>query len=111
MFNTGGAVDQVEIHKVSENNNMELYDGEASSEVTNDPSSNRSAAAAAAAATISLKVRGSGRFGVYSSQRPLKCTVGGTKTEFKYDLDTGLTTFSIPVPDEEMYKWSIQIQV
>ena len=46
MFNTGGAVEQVEIHKVSENNNMELYGGEASSEVTNDPSSNRSPAAA-----------------------------------------------------------------
>ncbi|XP_057717722.1 probable galactinol--sucrose galactosyltransferase 2 [Arachis stenosperma] len=105
MFNTGGAVEQVEIHKVSENN-MELYDDEASSEVTNDPSSNRSAAA-----TISLKVRGSGRFGVYSSQRPLKCTVSEAKTEFKYDLDTGLTTFSIPVPDEEMYRWPIQIQV
>ncbi|MED6206779.1 putative galactinol--sucrose galactosyltransferase 2 [Stylosanthes scabra] len=106
MFNSGGAMDQVEIHKVSDKNNVELYDGEVSSEVTNALSSNRSATA-----TISLRVRGSGRFGVYSSQRPLKCTIGGAETEFSYDTDSGLTTFSILVPTEEMFKWPIEIQV
>ncbi|MED6149780.1 putative galactinol--sucrose galactosyltransferase 2 [Stylosanthes scabra] len=106
MFNTGGAMEQVEIHEVSDKNKMELYDGEVSSEVTNSLSSNRSATT-----TISLRVRGSGRFGVYSSQRPLKCTVGGAETEFNYDWDTGLTTFSIPVATEEMFRWPIEIQV
>ncbi|KAG5043349.1 hypothetical protein AAZX31_03G121100 [Glycine max] len=81
MFNTGGAVEQVEIH-------------------------NR-----AATKTIALSVRGRGRFGVYSSQRPLKCVVGGAETDFNYDSETGLTTFSIPVSPEEMYRWSIEIQV
>ncbi|RDX86750.1 putative galactinol--sucrose galactosyltransferase 2, partial [Mucuna pruriens] len=84
MFNTGGAVEHVEIHRAS----------------------NR-----AATATIALRVRGKGRFGVYSSQRPVKCAIGGTETNFSYDSQTGLTTFSIPFPPEDMYRWSIEIQV
>jgi len=105
MFNTGGAVELVEIHRAS-NNKPELFDGEVLSELTSSLSPNR-----AATATISLKVRGTGRFGVYSSQRPLKCVVGGTETDFSYDSETGLATFSIPVPQKEMYRWAIEIQV
>lgn len=105
MFNTGGAVEHVEIHRAS-NNKPELFDGEVVSELTTSLSPNRSTTA-----TIALKVRGSGKFGVYSSQLPLKCVVGGTETDFNYDSETGLTTFSIPVPPEEMYRWSIEIQV
>lgn len=95
----------VEIHRAS-NNKPELFDGEVLSELTSSLSPNR-----AATATISLKVRGTGRFGVYSSQRPLKCVVGGTETDFSYDSETGLATFSIPVPQKEMYRWAIEIQV
>ncbi|XP_058723947.1 probable galactinol--sucrose galactosyltransferase 2 isoform X2 [Vicia villosa] len=80
MFNTGGAVEQFEIHKKS------------------------------VAASVSLKVRGSGRFGVYSSQRPVKCVVGDNENEFKYESESGLTTFYIPVSDEDMYKWPIEIE-
>ncbi|KAK7336568.1 hypothetical protein VNO77_17113 [Canavalia gladiata] len=105
MFNTGGAVEQVEIHK-DPNNKPELFDGEVLSELTTSLSSNR-----AATATIAMKVRGSGRFGAYTSQRPLKCVVDGANTDFNYDLEIGLTTFSIPVPPEEMYRWLIEIQV
>ncbi|KAK7244614.1 hypothetical protein RIF29_39438 [Crotalaria pallida] len=92
MFNTGGAVEQILIHRASE--------------LTNDVSSNRTTTA-----TIALRVRGSGRFGVYSSQHPLKCVVGGNETNFTYDSEIGLTTFSIPVPAEEMYRWPIEIHV
>ncbi|CAN0910023.1 Probable galactinol--sucrose galactosyltransferase 2 [Linum grandiflorum] len=77
MFNTGGAVDQVEID----------------------------------AKTISLKVRGSGRFGVYSTQRPSKCTVANVETDFSYDPATGLVTLTLPVPREEMYRWPVEIHV
>lgn len=105
MFNIGGAVEQVEIHRASDNK-LERFDGEVSSELTNHLSSNRTKIA-----TIALRVRGSGRFGVYSSQHPLKCLVGGTETNFNYDSETGLTTFSIPVPSEEMYRWPIEIHV
>jgi len=105
MFNTGGAVEEVEIHRASDNK-KELFDGEVVSELTTSLSPNRTTTA-----TIALKVRGSGKFGVYSSQRPLICMVDGTETKFDYDSENGLTTFSIPVPKEDMYKWLIKIQV
>lgn len=104
MFNSGGAVEQVEVHMASEK--LELFDGEIPSELSTFLSENRSPTA-----TISLTVRGCGRFGAYSSQRPLKCWVGHAEVEFSYDPDNGLLTFTIPVPEEEMYRWSIKIQV
>ncbi|CAL5193465.1 unnamed protein product [Lathyrus oleraceus] len=106
MFNTGGAVEEVEIHRETDNK-QELFEGEAvSSELITSLGPNRTTTA-----TITLKVRGSGKFGVYSSQRPIKCMVDGTETDFNYDSETGLTTFIIPVPQEELYKWLIEIQV
>ncbi|KAG6428979.1 hypothetical protein SASPL_107018 [Salvia splendens] len=60
--------------------------------------------------SVTLKVRGCGRFGVYSSERPLKCSVGGSETGFDYESGTGLVSLSIPVPVEEMYRWAIEIQ-
>ena len=105
MFNAGGAVEQVEIHLASDRK-PELFDGEVSSELTTSLSENRSPTA-----TITLKVRGCGRFGAYSSQRPLKCTVGSAETNFNYDSATGLVNFDIPLAEEEMYRWPIEIQV
>lgn len=105
MFNTGGAVEELEIHRASDNK-QELFDGEVVSELTTLLSPNRTTTA-----TIALKVRGSGKFGVYSSQRPLKCAVDGVETDFDYDSENGLTTFTIPIPQEDMYKWLIEIQV
>ncbi|CAN1255436.1 Probable galactinol--sucrose galactosyltransferase 2 [Linum perenne] len=84
MFNSGGAVDHFEIDRQN-----------ADSTTT----------------TISLKVRGSGRFGVYSSQRPSKCTVANVETDFSYDMDTGLVTLTLPVPEEEMYRWPVKFEV
>ncbi|KAL9361480.1 hypothetical protein Peur_044265 [Populus x canadensis] len=105
MFNTGGAVEQVEIQMASDKS-PEHFDGEVSSELTTSLSENRSPTA-----TIALKVRGCGRFGAYSSQRPLKCTVGNVFTDFNYDSATGLVTLTLPVPVEEMYRWPVEIQV
>lgn len=105
MFNSGGAVEQVEVCMVSDRK-PELFDGEVSSELTTSLSENRSPTA-----TIALKVRGCGRFGAYASLRPLKCTVGNAETEFIYDSATGLVTFNIPTPEEEMYRWPLEIQV
>ncbi|KAJ4706423.1 Alkaline alpha-galactosidase seed imbibition protein [Melia azedarach] len=104
MFNGGGAVEQVEIHRADKK--PELFDGEVSSELTASLSDNRSPTA-----TISLKVRGCGRFGVYSSQRPLKCSVGNADNEFTYDSATGLVTMTLPAAAEEMYRWPVEIQV
>jgi len=105
MFNTGGAVEQVEVRMASDTKS-ELFDGEVSSELCTSLSEDRSPTA-----TIALKVRGCGRFGAYSSQRPLKCTVGNAETEFDYDSATGLVSFNIPTPEEEMYRWPLEIQV
>ncbi|XP_065856501.1 probable galactinol--sucrose galactosyltransferase 2 [Euphorbia lathyris] len=105
MFNASGAVDQLEVHMASDKK-PELFDGEVSTELTTSLSESRSATA-----TISLKVRGCGRFGAYSSQRPLKCSVGNAETDFNYDPDTGLVTLTLPVPVEEMYRWPLEIQI
>ncbi|GLT88228.1 hypothetical protein SLE2022_062630 [Rubroshorea leprosula] len=105
MLNSSGAVEHMEIHMASDKK-PELFDGEVSSELTTSLSNNRSPTA-----TIALKVRGSGRFGVYSSQHPLKCSVGNTETEFNHDSATGLLTLILPVPQEEMYRWPVEIQV
>ncbi|KAG5552429.1 hypothetical protein RHGRI_010489 [Rhododendron griersonianum] len=105
MFNSGGVVEQIEVHLASDKK-PEHFDGEVHSELSTSLSRNRSPTA-----TISLKARGCGRFGSYSSQVPLKCKVGNNEVDFEYEPATGLLTFVIPVPEEEMYKWQIEIQV
>ncbi|KAA8517057.1 hypothetical protein F0562_017125 [Nyssa sinensis] len=104
MFNTGGAVEQFEVNLAD--NKPELFDGEVPCELSTSLSENRSPTA-----TVALKVRGCGRFGAYSSQRPLKCRVGNAETDFNYDAGTGLLAMTIPLPEEEMYRWPIEIQV
>ncbi|CAN6716585.1 unnamed protein product [Malus baccata var. baccata] len=97
MFNSSAAVEQVEIHLASDKK-PELFDREVSE--------NRSPTA-----TIGLKTRGCGRFGAYSSQHPLKCTVDNTETNFECDAASGLMKITIPVSEKEMYRWSVEIQV
>ncbi|GKV32594.1 hypothetical protein SLEP1_g41188 [Rubroshorea leprosula] len=105
MLNSSCAVEQVEVHLASDKK-PEHFDGEVSSELTTTLSDNRSPTA-----TIALKVRGCRRFGAYSSQRPLKCRVGNVETYFNYDFATGLLTLTLPVPQEDMYRWPVEIQV
>ncbi|KAL1554637.1 putative galactinol--sucrose galactosyltransferase 2 [Salvia divinorum] len=95
MFNSGAAVEQFEVYNTSITNDD-----------TETPIESRSPVA-----KIALRARGCGRFGVYCSQRPLSCTVDNVETEFNYEAASGLATLMIPVPKEEMYKWSIEIQV
>ncbi|KAL8133434.1 hypothetical protein AgCh_008773 [Apium graveolens] len=97
MFNTSGAVEEFEVNLASEEKS-ELCDDELSSEEK-------------PAAVIGLRVRGCGRFGAYSSQHPLKCTVGNVDTKFTYEAATGLVTLTIPVPEQEMYRWRIEISI
>lgn len=104
MFNSSGAVEKFDITLAAENS--EQFDGNVASELSNALSNNRSPSA-----TITLTVRGCGRFGAYSSQCPLKCTIDSVDMEFNYDTATGLVTLAIPVPDQEMYRWSVEIQV
>ncbi|XP_010523968.1 PREDICTED: probable galactinol--sucrose galactosyltransferase 2 [Tarenaya hassleriana] len=106
MFNAGGAVEAIEINMVTDKE-PEFFDGEVPSETNPTAlSENRSPTA-----VISLKVRGCGRFGAYSSQRPLKCSVGNADTDFNYDTAAGLVTFNLPVPKEEMHRWLVEIRI
>ncbi|KAL3534300.1 hypothetical protein ACH5RR_002761 [Cinchona calisaya] len=98
MFNSSGAVEQFEVQLTSLDK-AENFDGKALSEKCSPT------------AKIILKLRGCGRFGAYSSQPPLKCSVDGAETDFAYETATGLVTIDIPVPKEEMYKWNIEIEV
>lgn len=104
MFNSSGAVEEVVIHLASDKKS-ELFD-EVPSEFTTSLAENRSSTA-----TIAIKTRGCGRFGAYSSQLPLKCTIDKAETEFEYDSATGLLTVTIPIQTEEMYKWLVEIHV
>ncbi|KAG0482087.1 hypothetical protein HPP92_010171 [Vanilla planifolia] len=61
MFNSGGAVEQFQWRATS-----------------------------AATADLSLKVRGCGQFGAYSSRKPSTCTLDSMDVEFSYDDDDGL---------------------
>ncbi|KAL3533801.1 hypothetical protein ACH5RR_007322 [Cinchona calisaya] len=91
MFNSGGAVEQFKVQP---------------SKVSGFESENRYPTA-----KITLEVRGCGRFGAYSSQRPLKCRLDGVETDIDYEEATGLVTMAIPVPKEDMYRWNIEIEV
>uniref|UniRef100_A0ACD5U4J4 Uncharacterized protein n=1 Tax=Avena sativa TaxID=4498 RepID=A0ACD5U4J4_AVESA len=62
-------------------------------------------------ARVTLRVRGCGRFGAYFSRRPLKCSLDLGDVEFSYDADTGLVTVDVPVPEQEMYRQALEIQV
>jgi raffinose synthase len=61
-------------------------------------------------AGVTLRVRGCGRFGAYCSRSPVKCSLDSEDVEFNYEADTGLVTVDLPVPEQEMYRWSLEIQ-
>ncbi|MBA0873461.1 hypothetical protein Goshw_002517 [Gossypium schwendimanii] len=62
-------------------------------------------------ANIDMKIRGCGVFGAYSSTRPKRITVEMEEVSFEYEDASGLVTLSLRVPDEELYVWSIAIEV
>ncbi|MBA0573801.1 hypothetical protein Golob_001058 [Gossypium lobatum] len=62
-------------------------------------------------ANIDMKIRGCGVFGAYSSTRPKRITVETEEVSFEYEDASGLVTLSLRVPEEELYVWSIAIEV
>jgi len=58
---------------------------------------------------ITMKVRGCGEFGAYSSAQPKLITVDSEEVEFKYEEESGLVTVDLRVPEKELYQWSISI--
>ncbi|KAM7268843.1 hypothetical protein ACFE04_011009 [Oxalis oulophora] len=52
---------------------------------------------------VCVEVRGCGKFGVYSSDKPRRCVVGSNEVGFEYDELSGLVTVSLdcmPLPEE-----------
>lgn len=62
-------------------------------------------------ATVSMKVRGCGIFGAYSSVRPKRITVGAKEMEFGYEEQPGFITLTLRVPEQESYQWDITIDI
>ncbi|XP_076935176.1 putative galactinol--sucrose galactosyltransferase 1 [Bidens hawaiensis] len=60
---------------------------------------------------VELKVRGCGMFGAYSTRKPKSVIVDSKETEFGYEERSGLVSFTLSVPEKEMYLWDIIIQV
>jgi len=98
MFNSGGAVEQFDIKMNT--------DGNVLSDAPTSLGDDR-----AVTATVALRVRGCGQFGAYASQKPIRCSLDSSEVEFSYDSDTELLTLNIPVPEVEMYRWNLEIQV
>ncbi|TYJ01387.1 hypothetical protein E1A91_A13G150100v1 [Gossypium mustelinum] len=62
-------------------------------------------------ANIDMKIRGCGMFGAYLSTRPKRITVETEEVSFEYEDASGLVTLSLRVPEEELYVWSLAIEV
>ncbi|KAF8731896.1 hypothetical protein HU200_015841 [Digitaria exilis] len=63
------------------------------------------------AATVAMRVRGCGRFGAYCSRRPARCVLDAAEVEFGYDAGTGLVVVDLPVPEKELYRWTLEVTV
>lgn len=60
---------------------------------------------------VSLKVRGCGAFGAYSSIQPQKICVDDEEIDFEYEETSGLVTLTLATPQKELYLWSIKIEL
>lgn len=61
---------------------------------------------------VKMKLRGSGLVGVYSSVgRPRNVKVDSEDVECRCDGESGLVTFTLGVPEKELYLWDVVIQL
>ncbi|PWA45249.1 raffinose synthase family protein [Artemisia annua] len=76
MFNAGGAIDELEyLAKTGDS-----------------------------LAIVSMKVKGCGCFGMYSTTKPRRCMVGASEVEFVYDSDSRLLTLNLRhIPEDGKY--------
>lgn len=79
MFNAGGAIERLKYEVKGESLNL-------SEEVMT---------------VVSMEVKGCGRFGMYSSMKPRKCTAGSSVVDFVYDSSSGLVTMNLGHMPEE----------
>ncbi|VVB00166.1 unnamed protein product [Arabis nemorensis] len=61
---------------------------------------------------IKMKLKGSGLFAFYSSiRRPRNVTVDSKDVEYRYKPESGLVTFTLGVPEKELYLWDVVIEL
>ncbi|CAA2988391.1 probable galactinol--sucrose galactosyltransferase 6 [Olea europaea subsp. europaea] len=97
MFNSGGAIEGLE---------YEVKTGSQSSEKILENLS------IGWVALVSMKVKGCGRFGAYSSAKPRKCRVGISEVDFAYELGSGLVTLNLDdMPPEYQKVHNVEIEL
>ncbi|KAL2534845.1 putative galactinol--sucrose galactosyltransferase 6 [Abeliophyllum distichum] len=103
MFNSGGAIEGLKYevigkgYEVEGNSNAEERLQKLSIEVV---------------ALVSMKVKGCGRFGAYSSAKPIKCRVGLSEVNFAYELASGLVTMNLhDMPPKDQKVHSVEIEL
>ncbi|KAM3285493.1 putative galactinol-sucrose galactosyltransferase 6 [Capsicum chacoense] len=111
MYNAGGAIEGLKYDVKAGAELSELdngYQGEGNL-VAEDRIENLSTEAVA---VVSMEVKGCGRFGVYSSVKPRKCSVGGDMVQFAYDSDSGLLTLNLdamPPADQKVHIIEVEV--
>ncbi|WMV36662.1 hypothetical protein MTR67_030047 [Solanum verrucosum] len=111
MYNAGGAIEglKYEVKAGAELSELEAgYQGEGNL-VAEDKIENLSTEAVA---VVSMEVRGCGRFGVYSSVKPRKCSVGGDMVDFAYNSESGLLTLNLdamPPADQKVHIIEVEV--
>ncbi|KAL3651580.1 flavodoxin-like fold protein [Castilleja foliolosa] len=60
---------------------------------------------------VCLKTVGCGTFGAYSSVRPKKVVIDNKDEAFKYEENGGFLTVALGASEEELYQWSLSIQL
>ncbi|KAL3331898.1 hypothetical protein AABB24_032495 [Solanum stoloniferum] len=111
MYNAGGAIEglKYEVKAGAELSELETgYQGEGNL-VAEDKIENLSTEAVA---VVSMEVRGCGRFGVYSSVKPRKCSVGGDMVDFAYNSESGLLTLNLdamPPADQKVHIIEVEV--
>ncbi|GAB2289183.1 Probable galactinol--sucrose galactosyltransferase 6 [Dionaea muscipula] len=56
---------------------------------------------------VYVEVKGCGKFGAYSSAKPKRVTIGSNETEYTYDWESGLVSFTLDQTPEENQKGHI----
>ncbi|XP_060172034.1 probable galactinol--sucrose galactosyltransferase 6 [Lycium barbarum] len=111
MYNAGGAIEglKYELKAGAELSELDSgYQGEGNL-VADDRIENLSTEAVA---VVSMEVKGCGRFGVYSSVKPRKCSVGGDMVDFAYDSESGLLTLNLddmPPADQKVHIIEVEV--
>ncbi|XP_073052266.1 probable galactinol--sucrose galactosyltransferase 6 [Primulina eburnea] len=103
MFNGGGAIEGVkyEVRTVAQLAELESGVGGKIENLSSE-----------AVAVVAMEVKGRGRFGVYLSVKPRKCSAGSSVVDFEYDAASGLVTLNLvdmPPDDQKVHHVEIEL--